>query len=489
MQTKVPSLLLATLLSATSAYPAVAQEAAPAPEGSSGSPSSLEAVREQQALLNRQGDDLRKQADLSGDGLKEAEASLVKQQAVLSAGTKRLEDINQKVVKLKRQRGQAMAAAYLGGGKVEIFYALVSSQSLSEFVRRSQYTLFLLDQKSKRVADLDGELEKLDRERRDLVTKRNAYELEIFGLQKRAAEIRAALAANKGDLDAARKLEEQLLSATGINTQGGCRNFGAEASGETFTIVGSGTEHGLGMSQYGAKGFANEGRNYRQILSHYYQGTSLKSVGSFSTNQGESDGYLVGVVEAEMNSNWPMEALKAQAVAARSYAYINRGSLDNTPRTQAWVGPSRQTDRARQAVRETAGQVNSFNGEVVASYFHSTSGGCTENNENAWGGTPLPWLRGVSSPGETDSPHWNWRSKTYSRGEMSAILGKDARTAVGDVRAIRIIGRGVSGRATVVQIVGSSGVKTVSGPRFKAIFNVNSPDADPLLKNTLFGFG
>lgn len=480
------SLFLSAILVGTSLpYTALAQEASP----SATTPNSLEAVREQRALLNRQGDELRKQADVSDDGLKEAESSLVKQQAILGAGVKRLEEVGKRVVALKRQRGQAMAASYLGGGNVEVFYALVSSQSLTEFLRRGQYTLFLLDKKSARVGELDKQLDKLDDERRDLVTKRNAYEAQMLDLQKRAADIRAALAANKGDQDAARKLENQLLSATGINTKGGCRNFNAEASGETFTIVGSGTEHGLGMSQYGAKGFANEGRNYKQILSHYYQGTAIKNVGSFSTNQGESEGYLVGVVEAEMNSNWPMEALKAQAVAARSYAYINRGGLDNTPRTQAWVGPSLQTERARQAVRETAGQVNSYNGEVVASYFHSTSGGCTENNENVWGGTPLPWLRGVASPDETDSPHWNWKSKTYSRGEISAILGRDERTAVGDVRAIKIIGRGVSGRATSVQIIGSSGVKTVSGPRFKAIFNATSPDADPALRNTLFGFG
>jgi stage II sporulation protein D len=194
------------------------------------------------------------------------------------------------------------------------------------------------------------------------------------------------------------------------------------------------------------------------------------------------------VVEAEMNSNWPMEALKAQAVAARSYAYMNRNHLDNSPRTQAWVGPGQQTARARQAVAETRGQVVMFAGQVVAAYFHSTSGGWTENNENVWGGRPLTWLRGVSSPWETDSPHWEWRTKSYSREQMQAIVNGDGRTAVGELQTVKIVGRGVSGRVTSVTIVGSAGSKTVSGPTFKSIFNSGTPGDDPILRSTLYAF-
>lgn len=208
--------------------------------------------------------------------------------------------------------------------------------------------------------------------------------------------------------------EQRLLLLIGDFTASDCRRVGGDEARHRFTLAGSGTDHGLGMSQYGAKGAAQRGRSYRSILSHYYRGTGIGNVGAFSTNvHPNSEEYLVGVVEAEMNSSWPMEALKAQAVAARSYAYINRGRLDNSPRTLAWVGQHRHTARAREAVDETRGQVVSSDGHTVPAYFHSTAGGHTENNENVWGGLPTSWLRGVASPWEDDSPHWNWRSNTY----------------------------------------------------------------------------
>jgi SpoIID/LytB domain protein len=290
-------------------------------------------------------------------------------------------------------------------------------------------------------------------------------------------------------LPAEASLEQNLLSLIGDFTASDSRRVGGDEARDRFILAGTGAGHGLGMSQYGAKGAAQRGRDYRSILAHYYQGTGVGDVGTFSTNvHGSSEEYLVGVVEAEMNSSWPMEALKAQTVAARSYAYINRRRLDNSPRTQAWVGPHLQTARARQAVEETRGQVVSSGGQTVPAYFHSTAGGCTENNENVWGGSAIPWLRGVTSPWESDSPHWNWRSKAYSREQMQGILNQDGWTSVRSLQSIRIVGRGVSGRATVVEIRGSEGVKRVPGRTFQRIFNAYSPDEEPGLRNTLFGF-
>lgn len=284
-------------------------------------------------------------------------------------------------------------------------------------------------------------------------------------------------------------LEQYLLSLIVDFTADGSRRVGGDEARDRFILAGSGTEHGLGLSQYGAKGAAQRGREYRSILAHYYRGTGVGNVGTFPTNvHGSSEEYLVGVVEAEMDSGWPMEALKAQAVAARSYAYVNRGQLDNTPRTQAWIGPHLQTARAREAVDETRGQVVSSGGQTVPAYYHSTAGGFTENNENVWDGPPISWLRGVPSPWETDSPHWNWRSKLYSREQMQGILSQDARTSVRSLHSIRILGRGVSGRVRLVEIRGSDGVKRVPGPTFRRIFNSYSPDDEPGLRNTLFGF-
>ncbi|MDP9211887.1 MAG: SpoIID/LytB domain-containing protein, partial [bacterium] len=316
---------------------------------------------------------------------------------------------------------------------------------------------------------------------------KNALEADIRTLSERIALLRLQLEATDESLEEASEREAYLLSVTGFLEEND-RDFVKrnDPVGGRFAFGGGGTEHGLGMSQYGAKGAAERGRDYQEILSHYYRGTSIKKVGSFSVSgQGESEAYVARVVAGEVSASWPMEALKAQAVAARSYAYRNRGNQDCTPRTQACGQPR---DRIREAVRATKGQVLSHGGQVVAAYYHSTSGGWTENNENVWGGTPLPWLRGVSSPWETDSPHWYWESKNYTRAQMEAILNQDPRTAVGRLESVRIIGRGVSGRVTSVRVRGSSGAKTVSGPRFKTIFNAYSPADEPGLRSTLFGF-
>lgn len=448
----------------------------------------LEKVRQQKDFYSQQQAGLVTALDSSSESLKIIQASIEKERATLAEATSKVEAINRQVEVLKNQRGKAMRQSYITGTNVSYLYALLDSGSLSEFLSKGTYTDILVQRKDRAVDSVDEQISRLTQARDALVVKKNAAETEIASLEKKLRDLQQVLAENQAKLGEAAALEAALMAKIGDFTAGGCRTVGGDEASETFTLAGSGTEHGLGMSQYGAKGAAARGKNYKEILSHYYKGTSIQNVGSFGTNQGESEAYLVGVVDAEMPTgpSWGMEALKAQAVAARSYAYINRGRLDNSQNTQAWEPSS--DPRARQAVEETRGQVLTYDGEVQAAYFHSTSGGCTENNENVWGGQPLAWLRGVSSPWETDSPHWNWRSKTYSKGAMQAILNQDGRTAVGELQSIRILGRGVSGRVTSVEIRGTNGTKRVSGPTFKAIFNAYSPADEPGLRSTLYGF-
>ncbi|HEY8108855.1 MAG TPA: SpoIID/LytB domain-containing protein [Patescibacteria group bacterium] len=446
----------------------------------------LDKARAETAFYKNQQNRLVEEQAVSKDDIKLAEARLRKQTEVVEASNRKLEAINAKLVDLKYQRGEAMEEAYVSSDNGNLLYALVDSGSLSEFLRRGQYTTFLIDRKEDLVDRLDGEIAGLDGQRRDLVTDQNALESEIKDLEDRIALLKLQLEANGDKLGEAEARERALAERTGFENEND-RDFikRNQPVGDRFALAGGGTEHGLGMSQYGAKGAAQHGRDYRDILAHYYQGSRIIKAGTFSTNMGSSEEYVARVVAGEMPSSWPMEALKAQAVAARSYAYRNRGNQDCSPRTQACGSGSA---RAREAVRATSGQVLSHDGSVIAAYYHSTSGGWTENNENVWGGTPLGWLRGVSSPWETDSPHWYWESKSYSRNQMQAILNQDARTNVGRLETIRIIGRGVSGRVTSVQVVGSGGTKTVSGPRFKGVFNAYSPADEPGLRSTLFGF-
>ena len=272
----------------------------------------------------------------------------------------------------------------------------------------------------------------------------------------------------------------------------------APGSGTLFLFTGHGWGHGVGMSQYGAYGYALHGTGYQQILAHYYPGTTLgtspatvmrvlladrkKSLkiscsvpftvtdASGSTQQlaagplslGPSlqvngtqltapltfkagaggwltlgrpyrgkitvdavDGllraidvvgleqYLYGVVPAEMPSTWPAEALKAQAVAARSYALATRrvaapfdAYLDS--RSQVYLGVSHESLATTAAIDATKGQVATYGGKIATTYFFSSSGGETESIADAWGPPALPYLVAVPDPWDVLSPYHDW---------------------------------------------------------------------------------
>lgn len=149
------------------------------------------------------------------------------------------------------------------------------------------------------------------------------------------------------------------------------------------------------------------------------------------------DSYMYGVVPREMPSGWHAEALKAQAVAARSYAYASSGELYCTTRSQAyqgfggynssgqWVG---ETNATTAAVNQTKDQVLRYGGSVIRAYYSSHSGGHTANNEDVWvGGSPLPWARGVPDPYESraNPPYAPWpadKEKTYTGLQMADRL-------------------------------------------------------------------
>ncbi len=120
-------------------------------------------------------------------------------------------------------------------------------------------------------------------------------------------------------------------------------------------------------------------------------------------NDVDIESYIMGVVPAEMPSRWNVEAHKAQAIAARSYAIANRGKrssrgydLKDTPEDQAYGGASAETSRTNYAVKETSGIVITYNQHIIPAYYHASSGGKTTNSGNVWGGD-MPYLRSVPS--------------------------------------------------------------------------------------------
>jgi stage II sporulation protein D len=333
----------------------------------------------------------------------------------------------------------------------------------------------------------------------------------------------------------------------------------------SLTIKGAGYGHGVGMSQFGALGYAQHGAGYRDILGHYYADTSIGRAGdgtivrvllqspktaSFTgatkagdrklqpgtvyrvtaaldgrmilrspTNRrlatfdapltvtgpggpltlrgkatnGVRDGayrgwlefrpnavgnvlainaigleqYLAGVVAAESPSSWPAAALQAQAVAARTYALTTSagGSLGFTQyadtRSQMYRGVASETPSTNAAINATSGEVVTYGGKPVVTYFFSTSGGRTENvEESVLGNTPRPWLRSVKDPYDDVSPYHRWRLK-LSMKDAAKKLGRSL--VKGSFRGIVVVERGASPRVRQADVVGSKGRVRTSG--------------------------
>lgn len=247
---------------------------------------------------------------------------------------------------------------------------------------------------------------------------------------------------------------------------------------------------------------SRSGKNkYRGVLRAVLSGTTRTA---HVVNELDMERYLRGVVPAEMPSTWPTEALKAQAIAARSYAarHLRRGSWydfgDDTS-AQVYLGFAGEKAATSAAVRATAGVVLRSGSSVANTLFHSTGGGATEDNENVFVSSTgnivagaVGYLRGSPDRREDGSaydraaPYATWSTRTYGRSQLSAWFAADARTDVGTLTALDLTHRGVSGRLISVTLIGSEGTRRVSGAVFRSVFNKARPAGDPMLRSTLF---
>jgi stage II sporulation protein D len=348
-------------------------------------------------------------------------------------------------------------------------------------------------------------------------------------------------------------------SASALHQSGGAHKA---SKARAWVVKGAGFGHGVGMSQYGAYGYAKHGFGYAAILAHYYTGTTLGSTvdrsvrillrdgarsvsfrgagsacgaglkpnkgyvakrkgsgvvlrtkkgrrvarcgaamtaggaptvtvagkgtyrgslevrASGSTLQAinvvEIEDYVRGVVSKESPASWPLEALKAQAVAARSYGLakgISGGTFDlyDDTRSQAYGGVAAETAKTDQAVSGTRLQVVMYGGKVAQTFFFSTSGGHTENNEFSslgFGQPAVPYLRGVDDPYEADagSPYERWKRK-FSLGRMNSALHSIGLR--GKLKNVAVTQRGTSPRIVNANLIGTGGTATVNGPELR----------------------
>jgi stage II sporulation protein D len=164
------------------------------------------------------------------------------------------------------------------------------------------------------------------------------------------------------------------------------------------------------------------------------------------------EAYTRGVVSSEMPHDWPLEAVKAQAVAARSYAlsHLRGGSFDvyNDTRDQVYGGIAAETPVGDQAVAGTSRQVLLYNGKVASTFFFSSSGGRTANVADVFAiGNPMPYLMSVRDPWDIYSPYHDWGPVAVAAPAASKalkVVGVDGLTtlpAVGRAKSVVVAGR------------------------------------------------
>lgn len=233
------------------------------------------------------------------------------------------------------------------------------------------------------------------------------------------------------------------------------------------------------------EGLLAEGKLYRRLFfaastavyvnNKPYRGLADLSVvdkGVLVVNQLPLEEYLVGLINCEISSTWPIEAVKAQAIIARTYA-LNRKiaritsqyHLESSVIDQVYEGCLIEDSRARRAVLETEGEVLTFSGAVIQAFYHSSCGGRTEASENVWGAA-MSYLKGVdcqyclTSPAATG---WEYRTTLKELEERLRAAGHKI-SGLYDIKPGPINSRG---RLKQVTLLASKGGGTVTGDQFR----------------------
>lgn len=221
------------------------------------------------------------------------------------------------------------------------------------------------------------------------------------------------------------------------------------------------------------------GRRYRGRLYLKASGDDLLLINAVTLDQ-----YLYGVLPSEVPENWPMEALKAQALAARTYALVRAGSadfahydVDDSTQSQVYMGTLNEGPRSRSAVDATHGLVVAYKDKLAETFFYSNCGGHSADSRNVWG-RDIPYLQGVEDPYCKDEPHFKWKSSV-----LHAKIQKTLQTATHGLKTwdtIDLLKKDGSGRWTQVRLSGVHGEKTMASATFRMAAGPN------LVKSTNF---
>ena len=182
------------------------------------------------------------------------------------------------------------------------------------------------------------------------------------------------------------------------------------------------------------------------------------------------ENYLSSVVGAEMPSKWPIEALKAQAIASRTYALKQRGNIlfdiDSTQRNQVYNGLESRTYKTLKAVRSTKSLVLVYENKLINALFHSSSAGMTENSQDVWK-NEYPYLSSVKDFDITN-PKLRWQ-KRFSNEQLQKLFPR-----IGGIKEIEILNITNTGRVKNIKIQGDFGSDQISGVDIRKRMNLKS---------------
>lgn len=185
------------------------------------------------------------------------------------------------------------------------------------------------------------------------------------------------------------------------------------------------------------------------------------------------EAYLYSVLGAEMPASWPQEALKAQAVAARSYALSRRSRTQNdlydlggTTTHQVYKGLASEAASTVAAVNATQGQVLTYGNQIIEAVFHSSSGGHTENAEDVWQSS-RPYLRSVVDF-DQDAPVFRW-AETFSAQQFSQRI-----TGIGRLQSVAPERITPQGRVVSMRLQGNQGSRVLTGAELRQALGLRS---------------
>jgi len=490
-------------------------------------------------------------------------------------------------------------------GGMRWFEFVFSARSFDDLLNRTIYLQQMSVSELQLARRLRAERDSLEAQRKLLAQARADLAPLLDALQARANAIAgqvAQVASYDSQLDSQRR--QTLIRLAGLQGQsrslqvaldryeteaaqaalrGGGASYAATcppaAPAGSVRFCGHGWGHGVGLGQWGAKGMALTGKNYRFIDQHFYTGTNWASLDTANTpihvavlwgtttyriipsgpaqlvaggrvtnlapgqtvSLAPSGGvqkvvptspgtritvygpkgryhayrgsivaqpsggllYIINVLPiedylrglGEVPSSWPLEAIKAQIVAARCYALTHMGStalydVDDTTQFQVYRGIDSESGSQNAAVDQTAGQVLMYGGRVIEAFFSASDGGHTANVSDVFGGSlaTYPYLRGVLDPWDVVAPRHTWYTAAYSYATLERVYFSSADIATyGHLAGLDLRDRDASDRLNTVGLIGSRAVKRIGVSAFMHAFNRSSLTGTDVLWNEMLG--